>query len=622
MLYKYCKKLLVIIIFTIPVSFYSQTPDSTAVNKTIRESIALESAPKEAVKLAEKAYSESQLIGYKEGEAEALFLMGKYRYKLLEYDKASENLIKAQSAFEGLRDNKKIARNYMHLGELYRAIAEYELSIPYLQKALKIYDSEKDIQGTSKTCDRLAAVYYEISPGNTVYLDSAMKYLERSLPAARTINDIETISSSLNILGAAYIEKKEYDQGITHLIRALEFSLKNNLQNDVFLIKENLAVAYYYKKDYSKAIEHSKQAFDYAEKNKIYPFIDMSTLNLFLSYEKLGDYKNAFKYLRIYNENRWVLYDEKKARQIRTLESKYRAEKKEVIVENQKKVMLLEVGVFSLLLLAAIFVIWFYRSRNMIMKRKNAELEKKNSVISDQNEKLIELNTTKDKLFSIIGHDLKNPYQSLKEFSNILIQDYKELSEAEIKEFLGYIREASDSGNRLLQNLLDWSRSETGNIKYEPEMFYLHEIIEEAVSLTSNNAIHKDITIEAKVSNSQEVFCDRNMIYTVLRNLLSNAIKFSHRGSKINICSVPRGSMVEVAITDSGIGMNEATINDLFILGKVASKDGTESEKGTGLGLFLCKEFVEKNKGTIHVESTPGKGSTFSFTLPASVIKN
>ncbi len=609
--------LLILIIVLYPVIAGAQNVDSISINKTIKESILKYSVPKDAVQLAEKAYSQSHSNGYKEGEAEALFLMGKYRFKLLEYDKAGEYLIEAQKLFEELRINNKIARNYMYLGELYRSVAEYDLSFPYLKKALKIFETEKDSAGISKTCDRLAAVYYELSPGNKAYIDSLMFYLNRSLPIAKRFNDIETVSSSLNILGAAYIKMNEYDKAIDYLKRALDYSVKNNIAIDVPLIKENLASAYYYKKDYHKAIEYSSQTFDYSVENKIYPYIDMSSLTLYLSYEKLSDYKNAFTYLRKYNENRWTLYDEKKAQQIRMLEKKYGTEKKEALVENQKIVMLFEVCIFSLLLLTAVFIIWFYKNRNTIMKRKNSELENKNIVISEQNKKLTELNTTKDKLFSIIGHDLKNPFQSLKGFSNILMQDFKELRENEIKEYLGYIYEASDSGNRLLQNLLDWSRSETGNLKYEPEMFYLYEIFEEAVGLTANNALQKEISVETKVSNSLEVFCDRNMIYTVLRNLLSNAIKFSYRGSKINICSIQKDSIVEISITDSGIGMTETTINDLFKLGKLASQDGTECEKGTGLGLFLCKEFVEKNKGSIRVESTPGRGSAFIFTLPA-----
>ena len=274
------------------------------------------------------------------------------------------------------------------------------------------------------------------------------------------------------------------------------------------------------------------------------------------------------------------------------------------------------IALFSLIALTAFATAAFFIYRNKVIKRKNWELEKSHELITRQNEKLTELNATKDKFFSIIGHDLKNPYQSLMGFSKILIEDYKELKEEEIKEFAGYIYEASETGNRLLQNLLDWSRSETGRIKYEPENYLISEIIDEALRLALNTANQKEIKIETEIPDGLEAYCDRNMIYTVMRNLVSNAIKFSYRKGRIKIRASYSEHGAEISITDHGIGMNETLMQDLFKLEKRITNEGTENEKGTGLGLFLCKEFVEKNKGSISVQSSLREGSTFTFTLP------
>jgi signal transduction histidine kinase len=570
-----------------------------------------------ALKLAEKNYYEAQKAGDKQGEAEALFLIGTNWKCLLEYNKASEYLIKSQQLFEELGDNKKIARNLVNLGELYRAIGEFDMSLNYSRKALNLFERVSDKEGIAKSCDRLAATFYELAPSRSQDADSIFIYVQKALAISRELKNDSLTSSSMNILGAGYMVIKKFDAALTQLKEALKFAEDKNIVNDIPLIKINMSYCYYSVGDYRSAVEYARPAYEYSMKNKILPYIDMSTLCLYRSYEKLKDYENAFKFMELYDSNRWVLFDENRIRQIRALEAKYGAEKKELELVNQKKIFLLEIIIFSALLVAAFLLIRLYIRRNKIMKKKNDELEKKNLLISEQNKKLSELNATKDKFFSIIGHDLKNPYQSLLGFSHILIQDYKELTEQEIKEFAGYIYEASDMGNRLLQNLLDWSRSETGTIKYEPEVFPLYEIINQAVNLASNTAMQKEITIQTEVDEQTTVFCDRNMIYTVMRNLVSNAIKFSYRGGTVKIYSKLYDNTVEVNIADEGVGLNGIPVEDLFKIEKRITNDGTENEKGTGLGLYLCKEFVEKSHGSISVKNNIEKGSIFTFTLPA-----
>lgn len=575
-------------------------------------------AIQKSLKAAESKYAEAKKSGNKNEEAEALFQIGMSWKNLLVYDKASEYLIQSQKLYEELGDNKKIARNLLQLGELYRATAEFETSINYLRKSLAICEKEDDQIGIGKACERMAATFYETLPGKPQRLDSTFLLITKAITISRAQKNDSLTSSANVILGAAYMLSKKSDIGIAYLQDALKFSESKNLKEDAALIRINLAYGYYDKKEYNTSVDLAKQSYDYAEKNKILPFIDMSTLCLYKCYAEMGEFQSAFNYLKLYEENRWQLYEKDRLHRIKAMQIKYDIEKTEIELEHEKKMAFLWAMIFSLILLIAGAVIAFYFIRNKTMKKKNAELEKKNALISEQNEKLIELNATKDKFFSIIGHDLKNPYQSLIGFSNILIQDYKELTEQEIKEFVGYIFEASEMGNRLLQNLLDWSRSETGRLKYEPEPFYLHEIINEAINLAANTSTQKDISIESSIPENLGVYCDRNMIYTVLRNLVSNAIKFSYRGGKIKISSSVKDSMVEVSVVDCGVGMNDARMEDLFKLDKRVTTDGTENEKGTGLGLYLCKEFIEKNHGSIMVVSQPGNGSTFIFTLPTS----
>ena len=599
-----------------PVYLFSQVTDSVIANIILKDN-----ATQKSIDSLQKVYEDAKEKRDKYAEAKALLNIGHGWKKLQVYDKANDYLTKALEIFEILRDNKKIAGTLLTLGDLFRSIGEFDLSVDYSKRALALYEKESDKEGIAMTCDRIASAYYETSPYRDKHIDSTFTYVSKALLIARAINDNEISCSSMNVLGSAYNVLKKYDLAIAHLKDALQFATEKNIVNDIPLIQINIAFSYYYKKDYEKAIEYALPAYNSIEKENILAYIDMSTLCLFRSYKELGDYKNAFKFLELFNSNRWRLFDINRLSQIRAMQIKYDSERKEIDLNNQKQRTFLWTLIFLVLLAAAALLIVFYVYRHRLMKKKNFELEMKNALISEQNEKLTELNATKDKFFSIIGHDLKNPYQSLLGFSNILIQDYHELSEREIKEFAGYIFEASDMGNRLLQNLLDWSRSETGRIKYEPELFSLNSIINDSILLASNTAKQKDVVIRTRIPEELKVFCDKNMIYTVIRNLLSNAIKFSYRGGVVTIHSAQTDSKVEIRVADNGVGMSEVLMEDLFKIDKRITKDGTENEKGTGLGLFLCKEFVEKNNGRIWVESEPGKGSIFVFTLPARNIE-
>ena len=599
--------LIIFVIIAVPVVMPAQAQQEKT-TETVKIRVTL--------KASEAMLSEAQKENNKQKEAEALFNIGVEWKKLLVYDKASEYLIKSQKLFEDLKDNKKIARNYLHLGELYRAIAEYEPAISYSKKALELFEQESDKHGIAKACDRLSAIYYEIAPSNVINIDSVFMFSAKCLNISISIADDSLTCSIRNIIGAAYLYSGKKELGIAYLQDVLSFAEDKKLKDEAALVKINIAYGYYSKKDYYKAIEYAKQTYEYADKLRILPFIDMSTLCLFRSFKELGDFKNAFYYLEVYDSNRWQLYDDNRIHRIKALQIKYETDKKELELRHEKKTSLLWTVLFLAIIFAGVLLIGVFIYRHRLLKKKNSELKKKNTLISEQNEKLVELNATKDKFFSIIAHDLKNPYQSLLGFSDILIQDYKDLSEKEIKEFVGYIYEASDMGNRLLQNLLDWSRSETGKIKYEPELFFLYEIVDEAVNLASNTAKQKDIAINAPIDKNLEVYCDRNMVYTVLRNLVSNAIKFSFRGGVIEIKSKCSESYIEISISDNGVGMDSVLMEDLFKIEKRITNDGTENEKGTGLGLFLCKEFIEKNHGTISVRSEVGKGSTFIVSLP------
>jgi len=228
---------------------------------------------------------------------------------------------------------------------------------------------------------------------------------------------------------------------------------------------------------------------------------------------------------------------------------------------------------------------------------------------------LLILNSTKDRFFSIIAHDLRNPFHTVKGFSEILLNDLEKLEPEKIKKYIQFIFNSSTNGSNLLENLLQWSRSQTGSIPFNPAKLNLFELTEEIIKLLEANAHKKNIKIEQLIEPEIVVFADQNMLMTVFRNLISNAIKFTGENGKITLQSHIQDQQIEVSITDSGIGIPCEIIPKLFRIDTNITTKGTSNETGTGLGLILCKEFIEKHKGKIWVESNQNEGSSFKFTL-------
>ncbi len=239
--------------------------------------------------------------------------------------------------------------------------------------------------------------------------------------------------------------------------------------------------------------------------------------------------------------------------------------------------------------------------------------------IKQSREKLVELNATKDKFFSIIAHDLRNPFAGIMGLSELM---ETKLTEANLKaehELLKYnemILSTTKSAFGLLNTLMEWARSQTGQITVNPQNISMKFLVANAIAIVQGNALNKNITIENKCREEDIVFADDTLTKTILRNLLANAIKFTHKNGKVIVSTQKKENFLEISVTDTGVGIDPKNIHKIFRIDSKFTCQGTEKEKGTGLGLILCKEFVEMQDGTIWVESELGKGSKFTFTLP------
>ncbi|MCB0805827.1 MAG: HAMP domain-containing histidine kinase [Bacteroidales bacterium] len=248
------------------------------------------------------------------------------------------------------------------------------------------------------------------------------------------------------------------------------------------------------------------------------------------------------------------------------------------------------------------------------------EEEPEEEILSSE-EELRMLNATKDKFFSIIAHDLKNPFNSLLGFSDLLKNDFDSYKKDDIKRFIGIIHESSKHGFDLLENLLQWSRSQTGRIAFIPDQVNIADLIDGCIDLLKTTADKKEIRMYKDIPHDITVYGDLEMLSTVFRNLISNAIKFTLRGGRIKIKAKQNTRSVTISVIDTGVGIPEEKIPDLFRIDKQVSTYGTGNEKGTGLGLILCKEFIDKHKGKIKVSSERKNGSEFKVILPLQIKK-
>jgi PAS domain S-box-containing protein len=244
------------------------------------------------------------------------------------------------------------------------------------------------------------------------------------------------------------------------------------------------------------------------------------------------------------------------------------------------------------------------------------EFKRIETSLKESNDELKILNTTKDKFFSIIAHDLRSPFQALLGYSNLLATEFESLSQEEIIQYSKGLNEVLVDLFGLLENLLNWSMMQRDVLEYNPVNINLYDVVNKIVRRSSHNVNEKNISLLNNVDNETLVYADVDMLRSIVQNLIVNAIKFTPNEGQVIVSSKPKNGFVEVSVEDTGIGIESERSSELFNFNRLFSTEGTAGEKGTGLGLPLCKEFVEKNGGKIKLESELGKGSKFTFTLP------
>ncbi|MCU4155392.1 tetratricopeptide repeat-containing sensor histidine kinase [Carboxylicivirga sp. A043] len=511
-------------------------------------------------------------------------------------------------------DKKSRAALLNNIGNLNSELKQNETALHNFKEALQLYIDLDDKDGISGCYNNMGEVYLQL--GNTL---QALENYQTSLAISKQEGDSASITISYVNIGRAHQNGQQYSKAISYYEKALKLMLTfddPSLKAETYLhLGQTLLINRHY--DQSKSyLEKACQLANTLEEKSLQA---QACNSLSEWYSKQGDYEKALSYKSEYAELKDAITDEQAMLSSARMEAVYKLLQKEEqisileqdnidkteslqLARNTRTVYLIIAG-----MLLVILIVLFVSFR----ARKKAE-----HLLKEKNEELKQLNATKDKFFSIIAHDLKSPFSSLMGFAEMLALNAESKNTSAVVEYSQIIHNSTKRLLGLVENLLQWSRTQIGTTEYKPSQLDISIQTHNIVSLLRLNAEEKDIVISPKIERNLIAWADENLYNTTLRNLISNAIKFSRIGSVIYVTAGIKNDMIEVSVADSGVGIRQENLEKLFTVDTTFSTKGTLNEKGTGLGLVLCKEFVEINKGTIWAESELEKGSTFYFTLP------
>lgn len=562
----------------------------------------------------DKAYNYSIDLNDTISQIKALNYLGLNEFAIGNYEFASDYYFRSLQLAEHISDSLLIAKVNHNLGMVYDELEEFDEAIDFYGKSLQYDEKQGDTLGVMRSYINLS-----ISFQNKTDFAEAQKYCDKAYELAIEKKDSVLLVAIINNLGTIAYDRKEFDKSLEYYTKALLLYTALNDKDGIATTYNNLGLIYLDTKNYPKSKEYFFKALKLAEDLNLYDFSGDIYGNLKFYFEETGDYKKALFYYDKFNEVYDSLIGEKKNKQIRQLQAKFETEKKQnqilqlqrktniqqIEIKNSKAVQIYLILITTIALILLFLMIHLFRNEKKLI----AELQVKT-------DKLKDLNASKDKFFSIIAHDLRNPFHALFSYTKLLKNGLDEFSKEEISQILNDLHDATDQGYNLLQNLLFWTRSQSNRIHIFRSQFEMKEVIAEVLNLVRPNASKKEQKIIFDIQNDCKVYADKDMISTILRNLIFNAVKFSGVGQTIRIELLCVLSEVYVKVIDEGVGMDEEQKRKLFIIDEHLSTTGTSGEIGSGLGLILCNEFASKNGGRIDIESEIGKGSVFTLIMP------
>ncbi|MBK8519380.1 MAG: tetratricopeptide repeat-containing sensor histidine kinase [Chitinophagaceae bacterium] len=560
-----------------------------------------------ALHLYQQALQIFEKAKLKKGNASALLSIGGYYYYQSDFIKGADYMLQSLRIYEAIKDKEGQGAALNNLGSLYMDKKDYPNALQYFKKALAIKQLLNQGRNLASTMNNIGNVFYD-----TKKMDSALFWYQQSLANAQQFENKRGIASASSNIGNIYFDKEQYTAAVTQYEVALQIDRDRNDQEGIAVNLINIAHASVKLKQFDKSIPLLKEGLAMVREID-YKFHEQNALKyLAEAYAGKGDNTNAYNYLLQYINVHDSVYTQESNQRVAEMQTLYETEKKdkEILVLNKEKEVQRKTNIFLIVLATLILLL------GLILWNRYRFKQKTNRLLAEKNSELQKLNATKDKLFAIVAHDLKNPLSAFRSITQNLSDNKLQISKEEIDFFIGRLNQSANQLYDLLQNLLNWAISQIGKLPFVPEKISLADLANDNTRLFENNLLQKKQQVTVNIPETLFVWADKSMIKTVVRNLLSNAVKFTPEGGQIELCAGEENGEAVFTIADSGIGIEPADLNKLFKVEEDVTNVGQSSEKGTGLGLILCKELIEKNKGRIRAESTAGQGSRFIFALP------
>lgn len=643
-----------------------QKPDTSKVNTSIKLIDILYNSKdyKKAIMFIDESERLSKSLNYDKGAAQAIYFKALIFADKDDYYNAIDNFNKSKLIFEKIKDTLEIAKVNNGIGLIEINRGNYKSGLESSLAAISVFEKRYMFENLSSAYNNLATAYYK-----TDKFDKSLEFNFKALEVRERLKDTLSLTTTYRNIASLYSIKKDHNNAISYYEKVLKLLETNSNQNLKGEILPKIGQEYLNLKDYTKAAENlvagarfnrrsknqegllqslnglaelnlANRKFDLVEGQLTEAAIIANELSdekeLLKNYELMmkldsakGNFQNAFMWQREYQKLKDKLY-KKEYTNAGLVETDYNAsEKDEKLIQEQqlkdeantkqinklKIISYILVGAFAL---ASTFLLLIYLKRKSRIKytreleEKNKQIQEKNEAILSQSKNLEEINVVKDKLFSIVSHDLKDSVTSIKGFIDLLKDG--SLSNEEFNELVPELSENADNASLLLFNLLNWSKSQMESLEPKPEYFNIKEVFKDKIKLVEQKIEKKKIILVDETANDT-IYADRSMVEIIIQNLLTNAVKFCHEGDVISISNSIENGKSLFYIKDTGVGISEENLDKLFKSNSFTTI-GTTNEKGTGLGLTICKELVELNHGKIWVESSVNIGSKFYVELP------
>lgn len=512
---------------------------------------------------------------------------------LKKFDKSISYYNQALKFYEDLGDQVEVANAHVNIGNTYYKTGRVEESKESLIKASKTFENPSVVNNNQKESAKgladLGKAYDDIGD-----FSKALNLLENSLVIFESNEDFEGLASTLASLGHVQLNLKRYEDAEKSFLRSLEISQQYNYKLSLMESYKGMSQILSIKKDYKEAVG-------------MYDAYILIKDSIYLE-EKKAAVAAATSQLNLkINEQELML-------------SHKRAELSTILDKKNDQLLISMILAFVLTSIVIIFLFRKYQKKKRVsesLQKENSSLIKTNVDLSQSQEFLEKTNAAKDKLFSIVAHDLKSPIASIKGFTELLATNPDAFTLEEISDLGKKMNDSLGNLNQLLDNLLKWAMSQSGLMEYHPQEIQCSDFIQSNINIYQPIAEKKSITLKAPTDNCNvTLYGDGNMLNFVLRNIIHNAVKFTdHRGS-IHVSSVVSNGKLKITVSDTGVGMSPEALQNIFNIDRRKKSLGTLHEKGTGLGLVLSKEFMDKNGGHMEVSSELGRGTTFTLYFP------